>query len=567
MASEEKYIVSLRKHIFTAPHPAVSITVFLITILIFSYLLHPKIWGVISLFLIPYLLVIVLDYYTIKILRIYFPLQRISTLNLFVFIIGFIQFWLFDFLFGFKTGFFLSFASVIYPRFVIYRTFLSERKYSSLLVSSYYSIMIFVMALVYMRIYNFPWLQYIIASLIYLAVGYIMIRTTTAPFRREFKEDPLFFISSFLNYMGRLGYEDRERLDKFFYGIYQNRKVPISAMTFKAGDRIKAVFLAPYIHPGPFGEVGGSNIPNKIAKILNMDNLMVFHTTTTHDNNIANEEDVQKIAMVVKHLISGGCEYSEMSDMYRVKVGGHHALIQAFGDYAFVGLVPENCEFDDVELNTGLMIMESINRWFRGVMAIDAHNNFNENSLPLSLLGSDLNELKKLAPDLKKNSEIRMGFASRKCPGHSIGPGGIRGAVFNYNGKKIAYLLIDGNNIKKGLRDRIRTEISNIDELEVFSTDNHVVNTTVMDMNPIGTEDSWDEIISVCKEVVNDAIGNIEKVCVNMKTNWVELRMASRGQLERITSITKESVKVAKIAVPVLSISAFLVSFVVFFIS
>ncbi|NPA75817.1 MAG: DUF2070 family protein [Euryarchaeota archaeon] len=562
MVSEEKYIVSLRKHIFSAPSPAFSLLVFLGVIGLFSYLLHQNIHDVLLLFIAPYLITIALDYYSIRALRIYFPLNRVSALNLFTFMVAFVQFWILNYLFGFYMGFYLAFSSVIYPRFIIYRTFLSEKKCYSLLVSAYYSIVLIVITLLFLP-YSVK--SFLAATVVYLIIGYLMIRTSTAPFRREFREDPLFFVSAFINYMARLSKEDLEKLNRFFYGIYEYRKVPISAIVFKNQSGIKAVFLAPYIHPGPFGEVGGSDISTKLEKILNMDNLMVFHTTTTHDNNVATDEDVRKIADTVRRLLDGECEYTEMSDIVRFEVGGHGVMAQRFGQYAFIALLPTRAEFDDVELNTGIMLMHALRDKFRDVMAIDAHNNFNENSLPLTLTQRDAHKIRDALRTLKNKYRIKMGYGAVKFEGHSIGPGGIRAAVFECGTKKCGYVLIDGNNIKEGLTEKIKKAVAELADVEVFSTDNHVVNVTMMDLNPVGTEDNWDKIIESAKAAVQNAIENMEEVCVYMKTEWVELRMAASGQLAKMTDITKESMKVAKIAVPLLSAGGFIISFLIFY--
>ena len=563
MPNEEKYVVSLRRHVFRAPHPLISVSVFVLVLLIFSYLVHPRLMDIFLLFFLPYVIVSFLDYASIKCLRIYFPLRRIANLNLVVFLISFVLFWIFRFFFSFQFSFFLAFAFPVYLRYMVYRTFLAEKKNFTMVVASYYNVTIFLISWFYLP--SFPWAQFIIASVIYSVFSYLFIKSTTSIFRREFREDPLFFISSFLNYLGRFAKEDEKRLNRFFYEFYVDRKVPVSVMVFKGKEGIKGVFVAPYMHPGPFGEVGGSNIPNKLASILNMDNLIVFHTTTTHDNNIATDEDVEKIANAVKEMLNGKCEYSEFSDAKRGKIDGVKYFAQRFGDYAFISLLPENAQFDDVELNTGLAIIKAAKKELKDAMTIDSHNCFDENAVPLSLTPMDVMEIEKDLKSLKPDRKIKMGFSHVEFDGKSIGPGGIRAAVFEYGSKRIAYILMDGNNIKKGLRGKIRGEIKNVDEVELFSTDNHIVNMSMMDLNPVGQSDSWDSIVAACQEAVNHALENLEEVCMYMKTKYVELRMASAGNLKKMTSVTKESVSRAKIAALVSFTMGFLLSFLTFY--
>ncbi len=562
MVSEEKYIVGLRKHIFAAPNAKISMLIFIVAAFVVAYPFHQSVYDVVLLFIAPYLLASALDYLTIRFLRIYFPMSRVSMLNIFAFAVAYIQFVIIYHFFGFYMGFYLSFSSVILPRLMIYRTFLSERKYYSLLVSVYYSAIIFLISIIFFSYQLFP---FIIASASYVIIGFLMLRISTAPFRREFKEDPLFFISSLVNYMARLGREDVAKLNKFFYGIYEDREVPISTMVFRNKNGVKAVFVAPYIHPGPFGEVGGSDISTKLEKSLGMDNLMVFHTTTTHDNNVATEEDVSKIADAVRELMDGDCESDKMSTPIRFSIGSHGVMAHRFGDYAFVALLPEHAEFDDVELNSGIAIMKSLRGVFKDVMCIDAHNNFDENAQPLSLTRGDVHKIGENMKNLKNEFPIKMGYAAVEFNGHSIGPGGIRAAVFDCKTKLCGYVLVDGNNISQGLRNKIRENLKDLAEVEVFSTDNHVVNVTMMDLNPVGNEDDWDSIVKKSREVVQEAIGNMEYVCVHMRTKWIKLRMAASGQLAKMTDITKESIQVAKFAVPILSVLGFALAFLTFY--
>ena len=567
MAQEnEKYVIELRNYLFKAPNMGISLLIFLIIIGVFSYLLHPDIYEVSILFILPYLITIFVDYISIKCLKIYFPMRRIATLNLLGFIISFVEMWSLMFFFPFLFSFYLSFSFLIYLRFMIYRVFLSGKNIAGGIISLNYNIAILIISILYFNDLSiFPVIPYIISVTIYYLMAFFMLRTSTSKFRREFREDPFFFLSSFINYLARYEKIDKEKLDKFFKSIYQKRIVPISTLVFKSKEKIKFSFIFPYIHPGPFGDLGGSDIPNKLEKHLGMDNLFVFHTTSTHDDNIATEEDVKKIANVIKGSLKCNCKYSEFSDFYRTTINNVDIGLQIFGKYPIIFLIPTKEIFDDVELRTGLLIRRKINTIYEDSAVIDAHNNFDENAAPLSLTTPDSSMLRKFVRDIKVDKKIKAGFALGRIKGKSIGPGGIRAAVFQYDKKRIAYILIDGNNIKKGLRNKIRKDLEDlVDEIEVLSTDNHIVNMSLVDLNPIGDKEDWNIIIDACRNVVKEAIGNIEDVCVCMKTQNIEMNMASHGELERLTDITRVSVGTAKIFGPLSFILGFLLSFITF---
>ena len=138
-------------------------------------------------------------------------------------------------------------------------------------------------------------------------------------------------------------------------------------------------------------------------------------------------------------------------------------------------------------------------------------------------------------------------------------------AVFEYGGKKIAYVLLDGNNIKRGLRDKIREELRDlVDEVEIFSTDNHIVNYDIMDLNPFGDKDDWDVIIENIKAAVRAALEDVEPVEVSMHTENVKMIMARRGQLQKMTEITRDALKTVKVAAPLTLITGFILSLLSF---
>ena len=556
----EKYIVSLRRHVFRTPNWILSLTVSSILIFLLSFAVHPVHVDILYLFLAPYLLAVLFDHITIKMIRIYFPLRRIISLNLFAFLVSFIQLWILNYFYLFPFSFFLSFSSLVFIRYMIYRAFLSERKFTGALVSSYYSVIIFLFSL-----YSFPHflLPYSLSSLVYGFMAFIFMGNTTRIFRREFREDPLFFLSSFINYASRNTLEDVKKLNKFFQSIYGTRRIPITTIVFKNMGDVKGAFVVPYVHPGPFGEVGGSDLPNKLENYTGIKNMMVFHSTTTHDNNIASEDDVRKIAIAVRNSTKSNCKYDKMSDLRRFEINGIQYAAQIFGKYVFIAIIPHRANFDDVELKTGLTIRNRLSTIFDDAVVVDAHNNFDPHALPLSLTISDINHVVAEAKNLKPERKIRMGMGMMSYSGKSVGRGGIRVAVFEYGSKRIAYVLIDGNNIKRGLREKLRDELMKyVDEAEIFSTDNHAVNMGLIDYNPVGEGDGWKDIIDASLKAIHQAIENIEEVCVHARTIYVDVRMAFSGELQRLADITRKSLGRAKITAPVTFIAGFIISYI-----
>jgi len=562
---EEKYVLNLRKHL-PKKTPSFTFTFILSTlfILFFSYITSLDFMKAFLLFAVPYILITFIDYAIIRLSNIYFPINRISSLNILVFFFSLLLFILFRIIFPFFFSFFLAFSSLIYGRHLIYYVFLHNRKYLKYSMSLFYNILYLTISLIFFREYALP---YAISTLIYWMAANLILKFSVSRFIKEFGENPLWFISSFINYLAKKDRdcEDVHDINGFFKKIYTKREVPVTLLGFHRKDgSLKTLFVFPYIHPGPFGNVGGSNLPNKLEKYTGLKNLMVFHTTTTHDDNIATEEDVKKIAKIVSEYKSKE-KYSRMSDLKRFTVENIDIALQIFGKCPLIFLLPTGYVFDDVDFRTGMSIRRKLIAPWNEVIVVDAHNNFDEDALPLALSVHHINLIKKNLKDILVDKPIKMGYGSKTFEGRSIGPGGVKVAVFLYGEKKIAYILLDGNNIKRGLRDRIRERaLKIVDDAEVFSTDNHIVNYDFLDLNPVGDKDNWDNIIANVEVALKEALRNVEVVYVDTYTKKVVLNMATRGQLHKITEITKMSVGRAKIVAPLSLLLSILFSILLF---
>ena len=561
----ERYILNLRNYIFRAPSTLFTLSATLVIIFIAGYLFTASIFTAFHIFLLPFIIVNALDYLSIKISRIYFPFRRITSLNFLSFFIALIQIAFLQFFYNFYFSFFLGFAWVIYLRVLVYRTFLSRVKPLDILTSLYYSIILAIFAFIFHPSYLTPFL---LSTAIYALAAQVFIHSSISRFIREYSEDPLWFVSSFINYLASSTTRHRDSLNMFFDSIYTRRKVPVTTMVFRAkDDSMKAAFVFPYVHPGPFGDVGGSNLPNKLEKYTDCDKLFVFHTATTHDNNIATEEDVKKIANCIKNSFSKNSDDAKCSCYRRFEIHDVAVGVQVINDCAMVHLLPVKRVFDDVDLDAALELRKLLLTRFKEVCVVDAHNNFDENAVPLTMGSRELRAiLDKVSIETAKHP-LRMGVAFKRFEGKSIGPGGVRVAVLECGDKKCAYILFDGNNIRSGLRDKIRNSLHDlVDDAEIFSTDNHIVNISMIDLNPVGDKDEWDELVKIARNAVKEALKNIEEVKVAYHTEFAELKMARRGQLKKMTEITRWSMGRAKVLAPLTLGTAFVLSLLIFWI-
>lgn len=140
---------------------------------------------------------------------------------------------------------------------------------------------------------------------------------------------------------------------------------------------------------------------------------------------------------------------------------------------------------------------------------------------------------------------------------HGIGPLGVRVAVVETDGQRTAYVLVDGNNMVPGLRDRIVETITthpqrvtfaadgrgegettldaSIDAAEVMTTDTHVVN-TVEATNQIGSAISHDALVDLIVRLTEAAVDDLEPVEAGMSTEHATVTVFGNDRTETLAS-------------------------------
>jgi putative membrane protein len=163
---------------------------------------------------------------------------------------------------------------------------------------------------------------------------------------------------------------------------------------------------------------------------------------------------------------------------------------------------------------------------------IDAHNSYKEDEGDLTY-GSpraqrfmdDVRQAVSAAISQATDGPVRVGVALRtgfSVGKDGIGPSGIRALVVEAAERRTAYVLLDGNNLLQGLRERLLHALGGVvDDAEVMTTDNHVVHEVDGGVNPIGERIPFDLLRETVVGVVRDALANLELAEVRVGTREV----------------------------------------------
>jgi putative membrane protein len=422
------------------------------------------------------------------------------------------------------------------------------------------------------------------------------------PWRQSLGVSVLDFGRGFIGHIA----EGSRELEDFFEQIGEQAVVPVTVLSFRRrtdgesdgadvdsdgasadGGTLgaeKARFVLPMIHPGPMGEIGGGNLPERIAESAEG---VAFppHATAGHDFNLVTEREVDALVEAAERA-HDRIEYSgRATPSVRAQAGEASMLGQAFGDDALLVNTFSPNFADDVEYGVGLSaVTEARAAGVDEALLVDAHNCNN------GLEGADLGHV---TPGSERSFDMitaageagesleasgrdafDLGVAwdpTRWEPLDGIGPLGIRVAVTDVGGETTAYVLVDGNNMEPGLRDRLvdtlRTgEGATVDDAEVMTTDTHIVNTVEAD-NQVGAALDHDELEALIQRLTEEALEDREPVAAGLASERVEVTVFGNDRTETLASHANAAVAMGGALAGALILAAMAVSVLIFFLA
>ena len=341
----------------------------------------------------------------------------------------------------------------------------------------------------------------------------ILIWMIERPLQRAFKIRGLAFINAFIAHMtdGSKGMED------FFREIGEEIFVPQVSFFFRRVNEKAVIFTVPNLHPGPMGEIGGGNLP-KVLHDNFEDETLVAHGCATHDFNLVSEGEINKVIDALQRSRRDIAYFSVAGRSGRLTLGSVQILFQRFGDSVLLVTTRSPQRTEDLDFSVGMTIMAEGHRWFPHVAVVDAHNCMTDLSSPVllaTLTATEYQHVSLEAMDKCRTTPLypfRIGVTHLTLPfGREQGFGdlGVQVLVVEVDGQRTAYVLIDGNNMVKGVREVLLEQILTVvDYAEVMTTDTHVVN-TITGKNPVGMHVPASEFLPFVMQALQAAIGNL----------------------------------------------------------
>ena len=429
-------------------------------------------------------------------------------------------------------------------------------------------------------------LHFLITSACFFACFFLFARSVDASVERALGVSGFELIRTYLAHLK----EGSKEMEKVLSRAGKCVEVPVTVFAFRkkrngsvgnvegraaknsgAESDFKAVLVAPSVHSGLTGSIGGGDLPRVLENSLRT-HVFLLHGMANHDYDLAGDESVAKI----KEAVSSALKEAEFSDIASTSIstseGEVKMLGQRFGSDAFLltyTLSPR--PFEDADFYLGMAARSvAVAAGARHVAIADAHNSGGKEAENLTIGSSAsfnlLNCVSKAVLSLKnaRNGEIKAGVACVSCK-ENVGEFGIRALVTEVCSERTAYILIDGNNMLAGLRERILERIRSsfgITNAEILTTDSHALNTATA-FKFVGACDA-SAVESAVLKAVASAISDIEPVEVGVATKFANVVVFGEHFTAKLLSVVNTIFGMSRLSAIFAFISAVLLSLFAF---
>lgn len=326
------------------------------------------------------------------------------------------------------------------------------------------------------------WVMITVLALVLLGPAMLLVQIS----RRSFSDGVIRIIPLFRAFVYAWAEQHNGPLEDQLAEISEAARLEVDELVFTDpfGVCLGGV-VAPYIHPGPFRNVGSSGLSLVLTEGLGgACETIVVHGVSSHERDMARSGDMKKIVSALKAAETAQPSAS-CSPMTRAEVSGAKASCQIFGETALLTLTLSPKSHDDISDTVKDRVREAAAARGLGAVIVDAHNCLDHDDL---LDEKDIENLVAAAVEAleKAISLPREPFkvgVSRVRPSEwglneGMGPCGIAAVVVETSAGRNAYIVFDTNNMIQGFREELLAHVASLGyvEAETMTSDTHLVN-------------------------------------------------------------------------------------------
>jgi len=368
------------------------------------------------------------------------------------------------------------------------------------------------------------------------------------------------FKAFLINWIVGLNAPFEEYLEK----LGEERDVKVSLIKFDA-SKPKAVMVVPFVHPGPFKNVGSSLLPSMLKTTLENELNCVAcvpHGLLGHEFDLSSQIQNQKILNRVVESSNFKASETQATPFIKISNGSATTCCQVFGKFAFLSFTLAPRTTEDLPEELGLFVQgEAEKHGLTHCAVVNAHNSINGTISRREALNAlkataakcleQTASLKRLLFEVGAATVIPKEFSLKD----GMGPGGITVVMVKVGEQKTAYVVIDGNNMVSGLREKILSTLKSmgISEGEVFTTDTHAVNALILSRrgyHPIGEAIDPEKLIGYIKRATLAAVSDLESAKAAAHSITVRnVKVIGEKKLETLCLLTDKVLQRAKMSV------------------
>ncbi len=457
----------------------------------------------------------------------------------------------------------LGFAAVLTLRFIVFLATSSVAIWRRLLASllqPFFCIVVFVVFWVRLASVNplqiLPFL--LIAPIACWATAYAFTHIIDRLGKRMYGVPAMPIFRAFmLNWVVALNAPFEELLEK----LGENEDVEVSFIKFDS-SKPKAAIIVPLVHPGPFKNIGSSLLPSMLKREFEQKfncDACVPLGILGHELDLASQAQNHRIIDNVLASAEFEAATDKATPIVKATDGTVTAVCQVFGKTAFLSftLAPKTTE--DLPQELGRIVREEAEKCgLDCAVVVNAHNSIDATES----MEASLDALRAVAADCLKKAvslpakPFEVGAATVFPKEFSLqdgmGSGGITAIVVKVAEQKSVYVVIDGNNMISGLREKILSALasSGFDESEVLTTDTHAVSAVVVGRrgyHPVGEVMNHELLIGHITEVAKAAAAKLESCKAGCKHLVVpQVRVIGQARLESLSLLVDSALKKAK---------------------
>ncbi len=365
-----------------------------------------------------------------------------------------------------------------------------------------------------------------------------------------------------------------EPIEEYLEKLGEDEDIEVSFLEFFS-QKPTATIIVPTVHPGPFKNIGSSLLPSLLKHEFEQENggeACVPLGILGHELDLASQKQNRRIIAEVLSSAKAATFVDGASPFSRATTGVATANCQVFGKTAFVSFTLSPKTTEDLPQELSRAVQEAARKkGLDSVILVNAHNCLTNDPFeepPLeALIDAASKALEQVVSVPLQPFEVGAATVYPKefKLADGMGQGGIAAVVVRVSNQKTAYVVIDGNNLASGLREKLLTVLAEtgFDNAEIFTTDTHAVSAVVLGRrgyHPVGESMDYDLLVKYLKEVVakaSEGLKHCKAACSNLVVSKV--RVIGKSRIHSLSALVDVALRKAKqVVVPIFAFEGFL---------